>query len=124
MLGLPNVNSAESLLSTSVEFLEKQGCQVPETRPRKVPVPPKAQPVLVHEGDFDVFRSRDALSGHDAHTVQDSAANLEVCKQLCRDKGFGAFVLNESDGIAYFRRETPAVCRASLRYKADARTYI
>lgn len=50
------------------------------------------------------------------------ASDIRACKVLALKQGYGAFVVHR--GTAYFRRESPGRCRASITDSAQCTTYV
>eukprot|EP00406_Dinophysis_acuminata_P068799 CAMPEP_0179291234 /NCGR_PEP_ID=MMETSP0797-20121207/42232_1 /TAXON_ID=47934 /ORGANISM="Dinophysis acuminata, Strain DAEP01" /LENGTH=646 /DNA_ID=CAMNT_0021000303 /DNA_START=5 /DNA_END=1945 /DNA_ORIENTATION=- len=113
MMGFPKISSAEALRPNAVEYLEGVGELLPQTQRRKVAVPPEVRASQFQDGDFDVYRGKDVFPGTNIHMMP--AHDMEACKRVCRERGYGAFVLlPDPIGKAYFRTESAEVCHKEM----------
>jgi len=78
----------------------------------------------LHVRDFDTYEQQDAFPGHNAEFTMHSmpSANLDFCKQVCRDQGFGGFAVR--NGSCYFRNQTPGDLWQNKGARAGTTLYI
>eukprot|EP00928_Gymnodinium_smaydae_P072988 TRINITY_DN56261_c0_g1_i1.p1 TRINITY_DN56261_c0_g1~~TRINITY_DN56261_c0_g1_i1.p1 ORF type:complete len:583 (-),score=107.58 TRINITY_DN56261_c0_g1_i1:74-1822(-) len=69
---------------------------------------------------FEAVAARDAFPGSNAYRMK--ASSLESCKQLCLERGFGAFVVYQ--GYAYFRSQSAKLCREHLVEAPESAIYL
>mmetsp|Transcript_84297 Transcript_84297/g.161157 ORF Transcript_84297/g.161157 Transcript_84297/m.161157 type:complete len:374 (+) Transcript_84297:72-1193(+) len=70
--------------------------------------------------NFMVLKGKDCFVGQDADCLKTD--NLDECKNLCQEKGYGAFAVWE--GLACFRSQAAAECLANLQDVPLATLYI
>jgi len=91
--------------------------------PRRGVVPMGAAVDHVANGEadgFQVFAGMDTFTGSDVYMMP--ASDIAACKQLCIERGLGAFVVY--NGTAYFRQQSPEQCRAKLVRRSGATTFV
>lgn len=69
---------------------------------------------------FEVVLDKDCLPGQDAHSMP--ANDIDECKRICFEEGFGAFVVRS--GRAYFKSQTCKECTMGLTTDRSAVTYL
>merc|ERR1719240_768765 len=70
--------------------------------------------------EWTEHKGRDAFPGKNAHVML--ATDIDDCKQLCVERGFGAFAVWR--GTAYFRSESAKACYANLKESYGSTLYI
>jgi len=70
--------------------------------------------------DFKVLEGKDAFVGSDADAMK--ALDIDQCKQKCRERGYGAFIVWE--GVACFRTQSGEECLNNLVDAPTATLYV
>jgi len=103
-----------------------RGPREPSAQPQAAEAPPEAEPAALQakaqtDGEgFDVLKGHDTLPGKSAYQMP--SWDLAACKRLCRQRGYGGFVVTK--GKAHFRQATAEQCRAGLVRNPASTTYI
>ena len=78
--------------------------------------------VLCPSNCLHVFPHCDSLKGQDAAKAQFNPLDVASLAEACRDNNFGGFCV--WDGVAYFRKQTPAELRRGLEASQGCVFYV
>mmetsp|Transcript_5716 Transcript_5716/g.17680 ORF Transcript_5716/g.17680 Transcript_5716/m.17680 type:complete len:1069 (+) Transcript_5716:62-3268(+) len=97
--------TGDGRVDTYIKVRDSDGNGIPDALEQA----PAAPEIINADDGFTVLLGSDVFPGSNAETLE--ASDLAECKRLCRERGYGAFVVYNKQ--AFFRRETPAQCLAA-----------